>query len=98
MNRKNQTNDGKINGWSPVMAFKEPNDERAVEVMTYDGFKFIASFKSGFMTSDEEDCRCWVAENDDCPEDWTDGICWESNENENQSDPVIAYRELPNVQ
>ncbi len=70
----------------------EPLLNDVVEVKTADGAKFPASLREGFLDSSGMDCICWVADTDDHPDDWHDGTCWESNADEQASDPVIAYR------
>lgn len=83
--------------WMNIDAGEPPLNE-IVEVKTADNVKFLASMREGFMTSDEQDCVCWVAHTEDFPVCWHDGVCWESNADENESDPVVAYRRLEATQ
>lgn len=84
----------------------EPSLNEVVEVKTADGAKFTASLREGFGAKFTASMRegfidsagmnyiCWVADTDEHPECWHDGTCWESNADEQASDPVIAYRRL----
>ena len=49
-------------------------------------------WSEGFIDSDERDCGCWVSVDDDCPEDWTDGVCWFVNADENQSSQPTHWK------
>ena len=39
-----------------------PKDGTIVKLKTHSGHEFLASYQSGFMDEDENDCYCWVAE------------------------------------
>lgn len=47
------------------------------------------------MSSEEESCDQWQATTDDHPKCWSDGACWESNEDGNTSLQPEAWRALP---
>lgn len=76
-----------------------PLDGGSVELKLEDGFVLRASWQGGFMSSAEDDCSCWVADEDaDYPDCWTDGACWESNANECMSLQPEFWRPAPQEQ
>lgn len=43
-------------------------------------YEFEAEWRDGLMNENEEECGGWHAVRGDIPPCWTDGICWESND------------------
>ena len=58
-----------------------PLDGRVIRLHMPDGMSFLAKPVDGLIGDDMEDCWCWGTADEDqpCPEDWDDGICWGSN-------------------
>jgi hypothetical protein len=74
-----------------------PKDGTEVRLLLASGNTLNASMQSGFVDSMGRDCMCWVcSEEDHCPESWSDGACWENNENNEQSDQPTHWQPLPN--
>lgn len=77
-------------GWQGIGS--APRDGSTFFAETFDGFRLLVRWEWGFINSDEEDCGSWVAAIEDVhPEDWTDGVCWESNEDGIHSDPPLRW-------
>ena len=77
--------------WKP--ASDAPPPDKLVEVKTKGGATFIASLGLGYVDVDENDCCGWAAYREwEAPKCWTDGVCWEQNEDGVPSDPVVAWR------
>lgn len=56
----------------------------------------IIAWTDGLVGSDEQDCGNWCFVDDqESPDDWTDGICWEVNEDGNKSVEPTAWKPLP---
>lgn len=55
----------------------------------------VIAFLDGHMDADEQPCGCWcfVTEQEP-PPDWTDGVCWASNENEVPSTQPVRWKHL----
>lgn len=66
-----------------------------LRLKTADGMEFNATYEWGFCNSDNEDCWCWVADDDNHPDDWTDGVCWAVNEDLKPSTLPIRWMPLP---
>lgn len=49
------------------------------------------------MTSEEESCDQWVAMTDVYPDCWSEGACWEVNEDENMSAQPERWRHIDQV-
>ena len=69
--------------WLPIES--APLDSTHIIVRTPDGSSFRAAYVPGFLDSSDNDCWAWVALSDFHPDDWTDGTCWEVNEDGNAS-------------
>ncbi len=71
--------------WQPIET--APTDGRAVvaRIPGYGDDNLIA-WRDGFLDAAEQDCCGWVFVSDqEPPPCWTDGACWESNENDEAS-------------
>jgi len=69
-----------------------PIDGQTITIKTATGAIVRAFWAGGLMNGSEEDCGGWHALHEgEHPECWTDGICWESNENEQRSDPPVTW-------
>lgn len=71
-----------------------PMDGRDIAILTAGGFEMLARWEPfGFINADGGDVGSWVAsEEGKHPPCWTDGACWESNENEVPSDQPIMWK------
>ena len=77
-------------GWAPM---QEAPTDRPIQVRTAGGYILKAQLFGGFIDSDENDCSCWCAVDvGTAPPSWTDDVCWASNEDEQPSDPPVAWR------
>ena len=57
----------------------------------------IIAWRSGFLDSNENECACWVfVEDQEPPPSWTDGVCWEVNEDGERSVMPTRWKPLPN--
>ncbi len=54
------------------------------------------AWEPGFLTSDLLPCRCWVHHGPgDPPPCWTDGVCWESNADDQASVRPTRWTSIP---
>ena len=59
------------------------------------GRDFVIAWRPGFLDSDERSCSAWVIVEDQEPPDcWTDGVCWDVNEDGVASVPPAGWRPL----
>lgn len=70
-----------------------PKDGTVIELKTVDGFELLASMQKCGVDENLDDIFSWCAENDNHPEDWSDGVFWKSNADGNQSDWPIFWRQ-----
>lgn len=55
----------------------------------------IIAWAEGFMDSDENPCGCWqFMTEQEPPDDWTDGVCWASNEEGVSSTWPVRWKPL----
>ena len=55
----------------------------------------VIALQDGYLDSDGRNCSCWVFTRDqEPPDDWTDGACWEVNEDGNASTPPTHWKRL----
>ena len=79
--------------WQPIDS--APMDGTEVRLLLKSGRMVKASVQTGFMNSEENGCACWVcSDEEDCPESWTDGACWDRNEDDKQSDQPTHWAPL----
>jgi hypothetical protein len=75
--------------WRPIET--APRDGSRIVVITRGGIALAAKW-----SSIGDDFSTWIAVEDDMhPKCWTDGVCWESNEDGEQSDPPVWWTHLP---
>ena len=81
-----------MSDWAEIRT--APRDGSDIEVMTAGGFEMRARWeRQGLINEAGDDCGGWVASDEGLhPACWTDGVCWESNEDELPSDPPIKWR------
>jgi len=81
-------------GWRTIES--APYDTPVI-IETFGGRVFKAFLvKNGSMNEDETECDQWrVAEDDPCPECWTDHACWASNADDTPSDQPAHWMPLP---
>ena len=59
----------------------------------------VIAFQPGFVDSEENSCGCWVFTRDqEPPSCWTDGACWEVNEDGKPSVKPTRWKPLPTDQ
>lgn len=66
--------------WRPMDT--APRDGTAFQAeIPGEGFDFIIRRATGFVDADGNGCAAWViADDQEPPESWTDGVCWDENE------------------
>lgn len=70
-----------------------PRDRTVIRVRTVGGLELDVSWFNGLVNDNGEECGAWLSENvGDQPECWTDGICWEINEDGDPSDRPVSWR------
>ena len=52
----------------------------------------IIAWQEGFIDTSGEPCGCWVYLEGEPPDCWSDGVCWELNEDELPSAPPVAWK------
>lgn len=68
--------------WKPIETAPMDGTPIQAEIPGY-GSDYIIAWVPGFMDVDNEPCSCWVILEDQEPPDcWHDGVCWESNADE----------------
>lgn len=67
-------------GWLPIS--DAPRDGSAFQaIIPGNGADNILCWSNGFLNSDGDECGTWTFDSDqEPPDDWTDGCCWEVNE------------------
>ena len=56
----------------------------------------IIAWMDGFLNAADQNCYGWVfVEDQEPPACWTDGVCWESNEDGVKSVEPVAWKPLP---
>lgn len=77
--------------WNPDMD-AAPRDGTHIRARTNGGAEFDALWVNGLVGRDENDCGGWAAVfEDESPACWSDGVCWEVNEDDVPSDPVTHW-------
>lgn len=78
--------------WQPIKS--APKDGSDIDILTAKGFEMKARWeRHGFENAEGKSVGAWVAsEEEKHPLCWTDGACWESNEDEMPSDPPMMWR------
>ena len=71
-----------------------PEDGTHIRLRLKSGRKITAAMQGGFVTSDEDQCSCWVCLDDKHPKSWTEGVCWAVNSDFEASDPPTHWAKL----
>ena len=59
------------------------------------GSDYVIAWHHGYVDSDERECGCWViVEDPEPPPCWTDGVCWEVNEDNLRSAQPTRWKIL----
>lgn len=75
--------------WQPMDTV--PLNEPVVRLHMPDGTSFLAHLVPS-IDSDDQDCWAWCAVNEDeAPDNWTDGVCWAVNGNLERSTQPIGW-------
>jgi len=85
----------KAAGFRPMS--EAPRDGTDIQaIIPGHGWDNVIAWVSGYMDEDGQDCCTWAFTTDqEPPACWTDGVCWESNEDEVPSIQPIAWKPLP---
>jgi len=78
--------------WKPIET--APADGETIELRTVKGYKLLGFLQGGHLDKDENEIYAWSCPDEDHPDCWTDGVCWESNEDELKSDQPKWWRKL----
>lgn len=71
-----------------------PGDGTPIRIRTAGGHVLIASWRP--VDDPDQECGAWHAETEgDHPPCWSDGVCWEINEDMKPSDPPVGWQPLP---
>jgi hypothetical protein len=83
--------------WQPIES--APTDGTAIQArIPGHGSDNVIACHDGFLDSDGQDCASWVFVTEQEPPDcWTDGVCWEINEDGNASVKPTHWKPLPRV-
>ncbi len=84
---------GHPNRWRPISTV--PISEEPVRLLLESGRELTASKRPGFTDCNGHDCWLWVcSDEDNYPECWTDGACWERNAADQRSDQPTHWQSL----
>jgi hypothetical protein len=81
--------------WQPIET--APRDGTVIQAkIPSHGSDNIIAWLDGLINENGEDCGGWsFAEDQEPPDDWTDGICWASNEDGKPSTSPTHWKPLP---
>lgn len=84
------------NGWQPIATAPRDGTDIQAIIPGHGTDNVIAWQVDAFLASDETPCGGWAFTTDqEPPECWTDGICWQVNEDENASVQPTHWKPLP---
>lgn len=78
------------NRWRPMES--APRNGTLVELRLDGAVIMEAAWDGNFLDCDGNDCGCWVARSDPYPVSWTDGVCWQENEDDVPSAQPVGWR------
>jgi hypothetical protein len=79
--------------WQPIES--APRDGRPIQAkIPGHGSDSIIAWTNGLLDSDEQDCGGWNYLEGEPPDCWTDGICWEVNEDGVKSVSPTHWKQL----
>ena len=85
-----------MSDWKPIETAPKDGTPIQAEIPGH-GSDNIIGWSLGFLDIEENQVGGWCfLEDQEPPECWTDGVCWESNENGTQSVQPIRWKHLPN--
>lgn len=81
--------------WQPMET--APRDGTPIQAdIPGNGKDNIIAWMDGFLNDTGQCCCAWVFVDDQEPPDcWTDGVCWESNDDNEKSVDPAAWKPLP---
>jgi hypothetical protein len=77
--------------WRPIETAPKDGTPIQARIDGYGGDNIIA-WSWGLRDSDDQDCGGWEYLTGEPPQCWTDGVCWESNENRERSAQPTHWR------
>ena len=82
--------------WQPIETAPKDGTSIQAEIPSHGSDNVIAWDEGGYLNSDNEPCGCWVFTSEqEPPDDWTDGVCWEVNEDGDASIKPTHWKLLP---
>lgn len=83
-----------VSNFSPIDT--APRDGTLIQaVIPNHGSDNVIAWQNGFADGEGGDCGCWCFMSDQAPPAcWTDGVCWESNEDGIASIQPIQWKKL----
>ena len=84
-----------MSGWQTIET--APKDGTPIQAdIPGNGSDNIIAWIGGLLNDKGEDCGGWqFVEEQEPPQSWTDGICWESNEDDQPSVKPTRWKHLP---
>jgi len=83
-----------MSDWRPIET--APKDGTSIQArIPGRGDDNVIAWFGGLLDSDGEGCGGWHFMEGQDPPDWTDGICWEVNEDGVRSTPPTEWKDLP---
>jgi len=80
--------------WQPIETAPKDGTAFQAEIPGH-GSDNVIAWGDGLLNEAGEDCGGWYfASEQEPPECWTDGVCWEANENGSPSVPPIRWKHL----
>lgn len=84
-----------MSAWRPISGIPDIAKDGRMVRLRAGGREFDASREVGFMDGDMKDCAAWCARNEyEAPASWTDGVCWEVNEDGRRSVQPTYFAEV----
>lgn len=86
-----------MSDWQPIETAPKDGTAFQAEIPGHGSDNIIAWFR-GFVDSGGYICSAWAfVEDQEAPDDWTDGVCWEVNEDGVKSTPPTRWKPLKNT-